>query len=156
MPTGKSNPLLSTRKDRTNKNGTIRTLKIIKEALIPFMPYLIAGVNVNPAKTQALIGMSDHVNVPEIAISTIKHVIMLRRINPKKITALIFCEYLIFNAFVWCMMTSCLSAFILLSMVVLPIFSSKARQDVHSSKCSDISFFIGSHCLKKSFLGNLF
>ena len=90
IPIFKINPPLSTSRDRINKNGTTRTLKMIKDTFIPFMPYLIDGINTSPAKTQELITISDHDIVFEMAISIMAQVNMPKRSNPAKITAPIF------------------------------------------------------------------
>lgn len=76
MPIGISNPLLSIRLFKTSKNGKIKMLNAAKDTTIPLMPNLIEGVNKNHAKTQALIGISDHEKLPEIAKSQIAQVMI--------------------------------------------------------------------------------
>jgi len=98
-PIGISNPSLSTISDRINKNGMRRTLKAINDIMIPLPLNMLMGKSTSPAKMQALIVMSDHVNSPVMATSTIIQVTIPRKSNPKKMAVLSSLMPHIFNDF---------------------------------------------------------
>ncbi len=83
-------------KSSTYKNGIIKMLRDMIEPRIPFKPNLIEGKNIAQAKMQELIGISDHVNVPEIATSTIETAKIPRRRKMEKTAAQMLCVKSIF------------------------------------------------------------
>lgn len=60
----------------TYRNGMIIILNDTKEQRIPLFPYFTSGTNTSHAKRHELIGYSDQVNVPDIAISQMEHTII--------------------------------------------------------------------------------
>jgi len=76
IPIGKIMLLVFMRLFKTYKKGIIKTLNAAIEQSVPFLLNFITGKNIIHANTEELIGKSDHVNVPEIAISQIAHTII--------------------------------------------------------------------------------
>ena len=56
--------------------GTVKILNDIKLNLIPFLPKIILGNVISHAITDELTGIGDHVSVPDIAKSQIRHTII--------------------------------------------------------------------------------
>lgn len=54
------------------KYGKINILSEVKLQIIPFFPVAIIGININHEKTTDKRAISDHVNLPSIAISQIQ------------------------------------------------------------------------------------
>ena len=78
------------------KNGMIKILNDTKEQHIPFFPYFISGTNINHARRLELIGYSDQVNIPDIAMSQIEHTITTSNNNTENDIVKIFWKDAIF------------------------------------------------------------
>ncbi|MCI8727482.1 MAG: hypothetical protein HFG66_15480 [Hungatella sp.] len=91
--------------NRPNKNryGKIKKLNDRRLAIIPFFPRIIPGKNMTHAKMMELTGMGDHVNLPDIAISQIRHTtIPVKRVTENTIEIITFfillCSSFLFKA----------------------------------------------------------
>lgn len=92
IPIGKIKSLTLIRFSSTYRKGTINTLIAIMVASTPFPPNLITGKNTSQAKIIELIGKSDHVKAPEIAISQIEQAIMPINRSKENTIAQISCK----------------------------------------------------------------
>lgn len=68
-----------------NKYGTMKILNDNKLTIIPFLPDTITGKNTTQAKTIERVVINDHVQLPDIAISQIRQIIIPARKTAEKI-----------------------------------------------------------------------
>lgn len=67
-----------------NKYGTIKTLNDNKPAIIPFLPDTATGKNTAQANAIERVVINDHVQLPDIAISQIRQIIIADRKTAEK------------------------------------------------------------------------
>ena len=75
----------------SNKKGITKTLNDSKLTMIPLFPSMILGKDITHAKTMELTGISDHVNLPDIAILQIRHTIIpIKSVTENRIEIITF------------------------------------------------------------------
>ena len=93
--------LVFSRRLNKYKYGMIKMLNDIKLKTIPFFPSRMPGKDMTHAKTMELTGMSDHVNLPDIARLQIMHTIIpVKSVIEKRIERITF-FVMLFSSFLF-------------------------------------------------------